>query len=192
MHKKKWFDYLWLVTIVYLSLGFFNILFAWLGMICFCLPLLIALVKGSKAYCNKYCGRGQLFEVVGKGFKISRNKTPPKFLYSLWFRYGFLVFFMTMFFLMIVQTYRVFKGADIQETITLLWMFQIPGNWSDVSFVPPWMAQFAFGLYSVMLTSTILGFATMLVFKPRSWCVYCPMGTMTQGICRLKYRKVKP
>jgi hypothetical protein len=28
----------------------------------------------------------------------------------------------------------------------------------------------------------------MLLFKPRSWCVYCPMGTMTQGICKLKNR----
>ena len=28
-----------------------------------------------------------------------------------------------------------------------------------------------------------------LFFRPRSWCVYCPMGTMTQGICRLRNRK---
>ena len=25
-------------------------------------------------------------------------------------------------------------------------------------------------------------------FKPRGFCVYCPMGTMTQGICQLKHR----
>lgn len=30
---------------------------------------------------------------------------------------------------------------------------------------------------------------TMILYKPRSWCAYCPMGTMTQGICKLKYRK---
>ena len=53
----------------------------------------------------------------------------------------------------------------------------------------PWMAQFAFGFFSVMMTSTILGFLTMVLFRPRSWCVYCPMGTMTQGICRLRQRK---
>ena len=48
------------------------------------------------------------------------------------------------------------------------------------------MAQFAFGFYSVMLTSTVLGLITMVLFKPRSWCVYCPMGTMTQLICKAK------
>lgn len=54
-----------------------------------------------------------------------------------------------------------------------------------------WIAQFAFGFFGVMLTSTVLGLVTMVLFRPRSWCVYCPMGTMTQGICRikLKYRK---
>ena len=37
-----------------------------------------------------------------------------------------------------------------------------------------------------MLTSVILGILTMLFYKPRSWCVYCPMGTMTQLICKTK------
>ena len=60
-------------------------------------------------------------------------------------------------------------------------------------FVPvfhPGVAQFAFGFYSVMLTSTVLGVATMILFKPRSWCVYCPMGTMTQLICKAKSPKL--
>ena len=40
-----------------------------------------------------------------------------------------------------------------------------------------------------MLTSTVLGLLTMILFKPRSWCLYCPMGTMTQGICILKNKE---
>mgnify|MGYP000152243079 FL=1 len=55
--------------------------------------------------------------------------------------------------------------------------------------VSPGIAQFAFGFYSVMLTSTVLGFVTMLLFKPRFWCVYCPMGTMTQLICKGKNKR---
>ena len=31
--KRHWYDYLWIVTPIYLGLGMFNILFAWLGMI---------------------------------------------------------------------------------------------------------------------------------------------------------------
>ena len=48
---------------------------------------------------------------------------------------------------------------------------------------------FAFGFFGVMMTSTVLGLFTMVLFRPRSWCVYCPMGTMTQGICRLRQKK---
>jgi len=57
------------------------------------------------------------------------------------------------------------------------------------SFLAPWVIQFAFGLYSLMLTSTILGVITMMLYKPRSWCVYCPMGTATQLICKKKCQK---
>ena len=40
MKAKHWYDYLWVYAIIYFALGFFNILFAWLGMIDFLLPLL--------------------------------------------------------------------------------------------------------------------------------------------------------
>lgn len=187
--KKKWYDYLWIFSSVYLALGFFNILFAWIGLICFFTPLLIAIIGGSKAYCNKYCGRGQLFELLGGKLGLSRRKATPVFLRSKWFRYGFLTFFMLMFFLMIFNTYLVFAGASLKEAVTLLWVFALPWQWANTTPVTPWIAQFAFGFYGVMLTSTVLGLVTMILFKPRSWCVCCPMGTMTQGICILKNRK---
>lgn len=185
--NKRWYDYLWIFSLTYLTLGFFNILFAWVGLLCFVLPLLIAIVGGSKAYCSRYCGRGQLFQLLGGRFGLSRKRDVPAFLCSPWFRYAFLTFFMTMFVLMLVNTYLVFSGGrSLQEIVTLLWTFKLPWHWAHTMTVTPWVAQFAFGFYSVMLTSTVLGLVTMLLFKPRSWCVYCPMGTMTQGICKLK------
>ena len=186
--KKRWYEYLWIVTPIYLTLGVFNILFAWLGLIFFFTPLLIAIIGGSKAYCNTYCDRGRFFELLGGRLGISLKKNPPRFLRSNWFRYGFLVFFMTKFGLMIYVTVSVFAGVPLQKAVTFLWTFKLPWHWVDVSFVTPWVAQFAFGFYGVMLTSTALGLVTMLLFKPRSWCVYCPMGTMTQAICKLRHR----
>ena len=69
--QKHWYDYLWIVTPIYLALGFFNILFAWLGMIFFCLPLIIAIFGGSKLYCNRYCDRGQFLSLLGGKLKLS-------------------------------------------------------------------------------------------------------------------------
>lgn len=192
MMKKHWNDYLWIWTIVYFTLGFFNILFAWLGLIDFLVPLFIASIGGNKAFCNRYCGRGQLFQQVGGCMKCSRNKPAPKWLASKWFRYGFLVFFLSMFGNMLFQTYLVAAGASsLVESIKLLWLFRVPWDWAyTAGIVTDWVAKFSFGFYSLMLTSTIIGFAVMALYKPRTWCSFCPMGTMTQMICKIK-AKVK-
>lgn len=188
MKKKHWYDYLWLASLLYLILGFFNILFAWLGLICFFVPLGIAIFSGNKAYCNHYCGRGQLFSLLGNKFHLSRKKAIPSWIRSKWFRYGFLTFFMIMFCNMLFSTYLVYSSArELKEVVTLLWTFKVPWHFAGIhSNVPLWIQQFSFGFYSIMLTSTILGFFTMILFRPRSWCVYCPMGTMTQLICKIK------
>ncbi len=187
--KKVWYEYLYIFSVIYLMLGLFNIIFAWIGLICFAIPLIISLKGGGKTYCNKYCGRGQLLNLLGNKYKLSRNKPMPKFMKTNFFRYGFLTFFMTMFMIMLFNTYMVFAGtSNLREVITLLWSFKLPWNWVYTDFVSPWVAQFAFGFYSMMLTSTILGLITMILYKPRSWCVYCPMGTMTHGISTIKYK----
>lgn len=191
MKKTHWYDYLWIWSILYFALGFFNILFAWFGMIDFLLPVFIALFGGNKWFCNHLCGRGQLFTKIGSGCKCSRNKLAPKWISSSWFRYGFLVFFLLMFGNMIFQTYLVASGAgSLREAITLFWTFQVPWGWTYASgTVPDWIAQFSFGFYSLMLTSTLIGLIVMVLFRPRTWCSFCPMGTMTQTICKIKNRK---
>lgn len=125
--KKHWYDYLWIFSLTYLILGFFNILFAWLGLLCFFIPLIISVLKGTKGYCNRYCGRGQLFSILGGRFGLSRKKYIPKWMKSKWFRHGFLIFFFTMFFQMLWNTYLVFAGTkDLRQIVTLLWTFKAP------------------------------------------------------------------
>ncbi len=192
--KKHWYDYLWILTPIYLSLGCFNILFAWLGLIFFFVPLIISIVKGTKGYCNRYCDRGQFFALLGGRFGLSRKKDVPRWMKSKGFRYGFLIFFFIMFFQMLWTTWLVFSGAEsLRQAVTLLWTFKLPWQWAySGTLIHPGVAQFAFGFYGVMLTSTVLGLITMILFKPRSWCVYCPMGTMTQLICKAKNGKSDP
>ncbi len=192
--KKHWYDYLWIWEIIYFSLGFFNILFAWLGMIDFLLPLIFAIFGGNKFFCNHMCGRSQLFNLLGTKGKCSRYRPTPKWLSSSWFRIGFLIFFLTMFGNMIFNTYLVYAGVhSLREAIKLFWTFRVPWGWAySGSIFPDWAAQFSFGFYSLMLTSTLIGLIVMALFKPRTWCSFCPMGSMTQGICKLKARKDSP
>lgn len=192
--KRPWYEYLWIVTPIYLGLGFFNILFAWLGMIFFCLPLIIALAGGGKLYCNRYCDRGRFFALLGGKLGLSRRRPTPRWLGSKWFRYGFLIFFFAMFFQMLFITYLVGAGQqELGQTVKLFWTFRLPWHWAyHGTLFAPWVAQFAFGFYSLMLTSTLIGFIVMVLWMPRSWCVFCPMGTMTQLICRAKAGKAQP
>lgn len=188
--KKTWKEYMWILSALYLFLGLFNILFAWLGLLCFTIPLVMAILGKGKAYCNTYCGRGQLLNLMGSKMKLSKYNNIPKFLKSKWFRYGFLAFFMTMFINMLFMTYLVFNQTNsLKEVITILWTFKVPWQVVNESMISPWILQFAFGFYSIMITSTILGVVTMLLYKPRSWCVYCPMGTMTHIISKAKYKE---
>ena len=72
----------------------------------------------------------------------------------------------------------------------LFWTFKVPWKWAyDGSIFPDWVAQFGFGFYSLMLTSTLIGLIVMALYKERTWCSFCPMGTMTQGICKIKAKK---
>lgn len=191
MKTKHWYDYLWIWSIIYFALGFFNIVFAWLGMIDFLLPLGIAVFGKNKWFCNHLCGRGQLFALLGDKMKCSRNRPTPRFLTSTWFRYGFLIFFMTMFGNMVFQTWLVASGGrNLREVVKLLWTIRVPWGWAyTAGSVPDWAAQFSFGFYGLMLTSAIIGLVVMALYKPRSWCTFCPMGTMTQGICKLENKK---
>ena len=188
--KKPWYDYLWIWPIVYFSLGFFNIVFAWLGMIDFLLPLIVAIGFGNKWFCNKICGRGQLFAWLPTVLPCSRQKPAPRWLSSRRFRHAFLAFFLTMFGSILFQTYLVFSGASsVREAVTLFWTFQVPWAWAGHNpGVADWVMQFGYGFYSLMLTSALLGLIVMALYRPRTWCSFCPMGCMTQGICKLKQR----
>lgn len=187
--QKHWYHYMWVFSAFYILMGFVNILFAWVGLLCFLIPLIISAATGHKSYCHKYCGRGQLFDLLGNQLGFSRKKDIPAWMKSKYFRYGFLIFFMTMFLNMLNVTWLIFSGAgSLRQVVTLLWTIKLPWHWAYTAHVSSWVAQFAFGFYSVMLTSTVLGLITMLLYKPRSWCVYCPMGTMTQMICKAKSR----
>ncbi|WP_407428272.1 4Fe-4S binding protein [Treponema sp.] len=191
MKSRKWYNYLWIWAIIYFALGFFNILFAWLGLIDFLLPLGFAVFGGNKLFCNSFCGRGQLFNILGTKLRLSRNKTTPRSLSSKWFRYGFLIFFLTMFGNMIFQTYLVAGEAqNLKQAVKLFWTFSVPWKCTYTPELLPenlnWIVQFSYGFYSLMLTSTLIGLIVMVLYKPRSWCTFCPMGTMTQGICKLK------
>ncbi len=106
--KKKWYDYLWILSLTYLILGFFNILFAWLGLLCFFIPLIISVPQGTKDTATATAAGAAIRFVGGAsaspGCGTSRMDEEP--CLPVWIS-G--VFF-AMFFLMLWNTWLVFAG----------------------------------------------------------------------------------
>ena len=195
--RKRPYHYLWIYSLVFFALGLFHIMFAWLGLISFILPLFFAFGRGTKGYCNRYCDRGQFLRMFGDELGLSRRNELPAWMKSGAFRYAVMILFFSTFGSILYATWQIAQGADgLQETLTVLWFFRLPWHWAYGGGADPWAAAFAFKLYGFLLTSEIVAIASMLYFKPRAWCVYCPMGTLTQMICRSKskayLREVEP
>ena len=75
--KKQWCDYLWILSLTYLILGFFNIMFAWLGLIWLFCSFAYLTDKGTKGYCNRYCEEASCLDCCGGTFGLSRKTDIP-------------------------------------------------------------------------------------------------------------------
>lgn len=187
MNQKHWYHNLWIWSILYFSLGFVNILFALLGLISFCLPIFFAIFGGNKLFCNRYCDRGQLLRFFGSQLGLSKRHELPVWMHGKRFRYGFMIVFFAMFGSVLYTTWLVASEQNsLKEVVTLFLTIQLPWYWASAPSVSPAVGQFAFGLYSLMLTSELIALAAMFYYRPRAWCTFCPMGTLTQGICKRK------
>ena len=185
--RPHWYHHLWLYSLFFFIAGYFHILFAWLGLISFLLPLVFAVGFGTKGFCNHYCDRGKFLRMFGGQLGLSRGHDMPGWMKGKPFRYAFMVFFFAMFGNIVYTTWLIAHGAgSLQEMVTVLWSIDVPWHWAYAGGTEPWVAAFAFKLYSFMLTSEIIALALMLWYRPRAWCVCCPMGTLTQLICQAK------
>ena len=76
----------------------------------------------------------ELFMLLGGRFGLSRKKDMPKWMSSKPFRYGFLIFFLSMFGVMLWNTYLVFAGAqDLKQVVTFLVWLLPNGNYDTVN-----------------------------------------------------------
>jgi ferredoxin-type protein NapH len=120
--------------------------------------LFISSVFRGRWFCGNLCPRGSYFDYGI--IKISKKRKIPKVLSSMWVRIP--VFSLMMAFMM----YRISVTLAAQNTIELIGMIFV----------------------SICLVTTVIG--TMLggYFNTRSWCNFCPMGTMQRIIGGKKYQ----
>ncbi len=125
------------------------------------IPLMLTLTVlaffNGKYWCGNICPHGSLFD--GMILSISKNRAIPGFLKNRWFAGAVFTWFMVM------------LGIRLYKVMAL---------WGDTSF--PAKLGYIFTMNYTMVT--IIGIFLAVVITPRSWCSFCPMGTME----KLSYR----
>ncbi|HCX63948.1 MAG TPA: ferredoxin--NAD(+) reductase [Eubacteriaceae bacterium] len=105
----------------------------------------------GRYWCGNFCPHGSLFDQII--MPISLNKKIPKFLKSKWMIGGFFLFFMFSF------------SRKIYSVIPL---------WGEMVFVE----RLGFVFVTTYLMVLLVGGLFALTVNPRTWCQFCPMGTL--------------
>ena len=180
--SRGWRKYSYIITIIFFALGFFNILFAWLGFGCLILPFILLAKNKRKTWCQDYCPRANLFGVLFRNRSLT-GKAGPNWLIRGKAKWFALVYFIFNLFVLNMSTFMVFMGKRAPvEKIRFLIAFRLP--WNIPQFInfgsfPDWVVHLSFRIYSMMFTTTVLGLLLAWIFRPRTWCTVCPINTVS-------------
>lgn len=153
----SWRRWGWLLTLIVAFGGLYE---PKLGLI---VPLIIIGLTGTsffrgRFWCGNVCSHGSLYD--GILLKYSRNINIPKFLRSK--------VMMTLMF--------IWFGAKISYKV-----FTVFTKFEGMQLVD----KFGFIFVSTYIMVFIISVPLSLIFTPRTWCQFCPMGTMQKISSRL-------
>lgn len=178
---------LFLFTIMFFALGFVNIHFALLGIICMALPIILLLKDRKKTWCQSYCPRASLYTTCGKSKKWASRKTPRYFIKGN-MKWIMLAYFGLSLLFIIMSTIAVARGIrPAMEYLRFLIVIPLPFRMPqlfNIAHLAPWLTHLSYRFYSMMMTTTFLGLVLALVYKPRTWCTICPITTVSDVILK--------
>jgi len=151
------------------------------------LPIILLLKNQKKTWCQGYCPRASLYTTCCKMKKWSSLNT-PRFFVKGSMKWIMLAYFATSLAIILMSTLKVAKGAIppmnyLRFLIVAPVPFKIPQLFT-ITFMPSWLTHLSYRLYSMMMTTTILGMIMGMVYKPRTWCTVCPIATVSDIILK--------
>lgn len=181
--KSKLIIPLFTITITYFLLGFVNITFAFLALVCMTVPFVLVYRDNKKTWCREYCPRAG-FLTAFRGFGLKLNT--PKRIIGKNMRTGFIYYFGINLFFITMSTIMVSLGRmDSIDKVRFLILFQFPWDlpqlFPTINFPAP-IIHLSFRLFSLMFTSTVFGLIFAFLFRPRTWCAVCPINTLTGAV----------
>ena len=179
--------YLFIFTLLFFLLGFVNIHLSLLGSICMIVPFIMLYRNRKKTWCTSYCPRAGFYSALGK-YKKRKAHTMPAFLLNGKLKNILLIYFGINLFFVTMSTVAVASGKILpMEYLRFLIIFPIPIRMPQLigfANIAPWLTHLSYRIYSMMMTSTVLGLIMSQIYKNRSWCVVCPINTLSDRILK--------
>ena len=172
---------LFFITLLYFSLGFVSIPFALLAFACMAIPFILLTIHKEKIWCHTYCPRASLIMMTGKkrDWKpVPKQLTLKKLQKIMLWYFGLNLLFITG------STTQIALGnMESMEYIRLfivIPLFELPQLVNIATL--PFILHLSYRLYSMMLSSTLLGLILSRMYRPRSWCAICPVGNLSNKL----------
>ncbi len=157
-----------------------NITFALIGLLCYISPVILYFKHHDKTWCQKYCPRASfLNKTLGK---VSLHLKRPKWLSSSDVKLFFILYLGLNMFIAIMSTLGVASGRIEPLSFIRLFMFyKVPLTLPQLISIPApsFLIHFSYRIYSMLLSTVIIGTVLGFLYAPRTWCTICPVNTLS-------------
>jgi hypothetical protein len=173
-------NYSLIYTLLILGLGMIHISFALIGLVCYASPVILFQKHHDKTFCKKYCPRASLLQKVFS--RIGLKRKMPKWLNTQNVKSFFAYYMVSNFFFAIMSTLAVYFGRiEAMDHLRLFMAFESPIALPQIlNFdLPMFMIHYSYRVYSMIFSSILIGFVLGFLYAPRTWCVVCPVNTLS-------------
>ena len=147
----------WLIF-AYIIIGWFFPIIGLLALICMVGPVLTSIWRG-RFWCGNVCPRGNMYDRLLSRF--SPHRPIPKFVRTFGFRLFMVFFIFTMFGIQLSQVRWSEGGMEM---------------WNDIGRV----------FWTIIVMTTVVGIILSFIYAPRTWCSFCPMGSISSWVAPKK------
>lgn len=167
-------------TLAIFGLAMINISFALIGLLCYLSPLYLYLKHRNKTWCQVYCPRASFLNRLLDHFSLRLKR--PDWLTSKTIKTFFIVYMGSNLFFAMMSTIMVALGRIAPMLYVRLFMvFRAPfilPQYMELGY-PEFILHFSYRMYSMMLSSILIGIVLGILYAPRAWCAICPVNTLS-------------
>lgn len=166
--KLKPIDVMWVLSIITIGGSLINPYMILVAIPCMMAPVFAGIIKNKTVtVCSSTCGRGSFLIKIWN--KVSLKKKMPMFFNAKWFKLLGAAILLTLFFRNIICNLILLEG----------------------DFFSYKLLEFSYNLQRMIYITGIIALFVGFIFKPKTWCVFCPMGNTGKVLGKALHKNKK-